>query len=42
MFLEIKNLLEPAEVARLQQLSRELKFIDGRASNPHNTTKMAG
>lgn len=39
MFLEIKNLLEPAEVARLQQLSRELKFIDGRASNPHNTTK---
>jgi len=39
MFLEIKNLLNPAEVARLQQLGRELRFIDGRASNPHNTTK---
>jgi PKHD-type hydroxylase len=39
MFLEIKGLLNSAEVTRLQQLSRELKFIDGRASNPHNTTK---
>jgi PKHD-type hydroxylase len=39
MFLEIKGLLNPAEVQRLQQLGRELKFIDGRASNPHNTTK---
>jgi PKHD-type hydroxylase len=39
MFLEIKGLLNPAEVARLQALGRELKFIDGRASNPHNTTK---
>jgi PKHD-type hydroxylase len=39
MFLEIKGLLNPAEVARMQQLSREMHFIDGRASNPHNTTK---
>ena len=39
MFLEIKGLLNPAEVTRLQALGRELKFIDGRASNPHNTTK---
>jgi PKHD-type hydroxylase len=39
MFLEIKGLLNPEEVARLQQLGRELKFIDGRVSNPHNTTK---
>jgi PKHD-type hydroxylase len=39
MFLEIKGLLNPAEVQRMQQLGRELKFIDGRASNPHNTTK---
>lgn len=39
MFLEIKGLLNPAEVSRMQQLGRELKFIDGRASNPHNTTK---
>ena len=39
MFLEIKGFLNPAEVSRLQALGRELKFIDGRASNPHNTTK---
>jgi PKHD-type hydroxylase len=39
MFLEIKGLLNPAEVKRMQELGRELKFIDGRASNPHNTTK---
>ena len=39
MFLKIKNLLNPAEIARLVALSRELHFIDGRASNPANTTK---
>jgi PKHD-type hydroxylase len=39
LFLTIKNLLEPAEIARLTTLSRELRFIDGRASNPANTTK---
>jgi PKHD-type hydroxylase len=39
VFLEIKGLLNPAEIARMQALGRELKFIDGRASNPHNTTK---
>lgn len=39
MFLELKALLNPAEVARLVALGRELKFIDGRLSNPANTTK---
>jgi PKHD-type hydroxylase len=39
MFREIKGLLNAAEVTRLQQLAREMHFIDGRASNPHNTTK---
>lgn len=39
MFLEIKGLLNQAEVARLVALSRDLKFIDGRASNPANITK---
>ncbi|MDZ4868445.1 MAG: Fe2+-dependent dioxygenase [Alphaproteobacteria bacterium] len=39
MFLEIKDLLTPAEVARLLTLSRELHFVDGRATNPANQTK---
>jgi PKHD-type hydroxylase len=39
MFLEIKGLLDQAEVARLVALSRDLKFVDGRASNPANITK---
>jgi PKHD-type hydroxylase len=39
MFLEIAELLNPQEVARLVALSRELRFIDGKASNPANTTK---
>ncbi|MEO8676075.1 MAG: Fe2+-dependent dioxygenase [Casimicrobiaceae bacterium] len=39
MFLKIKNLLAPAETARLVTLSRELRFVDGRASNPANQTK---
>jgi len=39
MFLELRNLLTPEDVARLVQLSRELKFVDGRQSNPANTTK---
>lgn len=39
MFLEIKNLLSGADVARLTALSRELHFVDGRVSNPANMTK---
>lgn len=39
MFLRIKNVLTAPEVARLVQLSRELRFIDGRVSNPANQTK---
>jgi len=31
--------LTPAEVARLTALSREVKFVEGRISNPANTTK---
>lgn len=33
MFLEIKDLLTPAEVKRLVEISQRLNFIDGRASN---------
>ena len=39
MFLKIKNLLAPAELARLTELSRELRFVEGRVSNPANETK---
>ncbi|MEQ1865434.1 MAG: Fe2+-dependent dioxygenase [Micropepsaceae bacterium] len=39
MFLEIKNVLNEAEVARLLALSRELRFVDGRVTNPANLTK---
>ncbi|HTR58229.1 MAG TPA: Fe2+-dependent dioxygenase [Casimicrobiaceae bacterium] len=39
MFLKIENLLTALEAARLAALSREIRFVDGRASNPANTTK---
>ncbi len=39
MFLELPNLLNPQEVQRLTQLSREIRFVDGRQSNPANLTK---
>ena len=39
MLLKIRNLLAAPEVARLVALSREMRFVDGRASNPANTTK---
>ena len=39
MLLKIKNLLTTEECARLVELSGELKFVDGRASNPANTSK---
>jgi PKHD-type hydroxylase len=39
LFLKIRNLLSPADVARLTALSRDLKFVAGRVSNPANLTK---
>jgi PKHD-type hydroxylase len=39
VFLKIKNLLSPAEIARLKELAGELNFVDGRVSNPANLTK---
>lgn len=39
VFLKIENLLTAVEAARLAALSREIRFVDGRASNPANTTK---
>ena len=39
MFLLLKDVLSPAEVDQVRQLARSVRFIDGRASNPHNLTK---
>ena len=39
MFLKIKQLLAPAEIARLTELAAELQFVEGRLSNPANLTK---
>lgn len=39
MLFKIKGLLNPQEIARLVALSRELKFVDGQATNPANRTK---
>jgi predicted 2-oxoglutarate/Fe(II)-dependent dioxygenase YbiX len=39
MFLKISNLLTASEVARLVALSKELRFVEGRVSNPANITK---
>ncbi len=40
MFLELNDFLNQAEVARLTELARELKFVDGRVSNPANVAKV--
>jgi PKHD-type hydroxylase len=39
MLLKIRNLLSAEECARLVALAGELKFVDGRVSNPANTSK---
>lgn len=40
VFLEQRDFLTQAEVARLTALAHEIPFVDGRLSNPHNTTKL--
>lgn len=39
MFREIKGLLSGVEIERLAQLAATLHFVDGRVSNPANTSK---
>ena len=39
MFLVVEDVLSAAEVAAISQFARQARFIDGRASNPHNTAK---
>jgi PKHD-type hydroxylase len=41
MFLTHEALLSPAEVARISAIAGQARFQDGRASNPHNTTKLS-
>jgi|SRR5712671_167872 len=40
MFLQIEDLLSAAEVASLTKLAQQARFVDGRITNPHNTTKL--
>ena len=39
MFLQIPDLLSAAEVQAIGQLARQVKYIDGKRSNPHNVAK---
>jgi PKHD-type hydroxylase len=39
MFLQVENLLTPAEVQAITEIARQARFIDGKLSNPHNITK---
>ncbi len=39
MFLLVKDVLTQTEIGQILQLSEQLKFVDGRISNPHNTAK---
>jgi PKHD-type hydroxylase len=39
VFLKIRNLLSSADVARLVALSGEVRFVDGKVSNPANESK---
>ena len=39
MFLDLPELLAPAEVARLAEIARTRPFVDGRITNPHSRVK---
>ncbi len=39
MFLVVKNVLTPAEVEQIRAIARSVRFVEGRASNPHNLAK---
>src|SRR6185295_18806267 len=40
MILDIKDVLAPPEIERLRAIAKEIIFVDGRASNPANETKV--
>ena len=39
MFHLVKDILSPSEIDQIRELARVVRFVDGRASNPHNTAK---
>lgn len=39
MFLLIDNFLTAAEIQSLREIAAQAKFVDGRLTNPHNTSK---
>ena len=39
MFLQVENVLAPAELQTITEIARQAQFIDGRLSNPHNLAK---
>lgn len=39
MFLVVKNVLTAAEVDQIRQIAKSVRFVEGRASNPHNLAK---
>jgi PKHD-type hydroxylase len=39
MFLQIENFLSSAEVQTITEIARQAKFVEGKMSNPHNTSK---
>jgi PKHD-type hydroxylase len=39
MFLQLENFLTAAEVQTIADIGRQVKFIDGKVSNPHNLSK---
>ena len=39
MFIEVPDLLNAAQIKRLQEIAAQAKFVDGRISNPHNEAK---
>lgn len=39
MFLVVKNVMSAEELEQIRLIARSVRFIDGRASNPHNFAK---
>jgi PKHD-type hydroxylase len=39
MFLQIPDLLTPAEVQAISQIAKQVNYLDGKRSNPHNIAK---
>ena len=39
MFLLVKNVLTSAEIEQIRQIGKSVRFVEGRASNPHNLAK---